>query len=175
MERLITIVKFLKKVFLIVTLCSCVTYIAVLNLDQLKQPDIATAKRQEHGTILWNLTHSSMRRIPRTINIKRMLTNTQTEQEYNSRSNIILFWTFQHMVEHVDLKLNCTDKVHFDCGLYQCDVTANGTYLNQSKVIVFKPRATASKMKSSDGVTPQDLVVFSLAGNRFEVYPARNL
>ena len=61
-----------------------------------------------------------------------------------TKESIILFWTFNYFSHALGLDTG-TDMVHFDCGHYMCGVTKNRTYLKQSHVIVFNPRASKGR------------------------------
>ena len=58
--------------------------------------------------------------------------------------SLILFWTFNYFSKKLGLDSD-TDINYFECGRYKCGVTKNRTYLKQSHVIIFNPRASKGK------------------------------
>ena len=64
---------------------------------------------------------------------------SRTDTITSPRKGIILFWNSYWLSSGVGLDRVKT--VPYDCGVYQCNVTKDRSYLPQSHVIIFNPRA----------------------------------
>ena len=76
---------------------------------------------------------------------RKQMESIPTESSQNSentgpRKGIILFWNSYWLTSGVGL--DGVRTISFDCGVYQCNVTKDRSFLNQSHVIILNPRET---------------------------------
>ena len=65
--------------------------------------------------------------------------DSRIDTNTSRRKGIILFWNSYWLTSGVGLDRVRT--VSYDCGVYQCNVTKDRSFLHQSNVIIFNPRA----------------------------------
>ena len=66
--------------------------------------------------------------------------DSKTDKNTSPRQGIILVWNSYFLTSRVGL--DSVRTIHYDCGVYQCNVTKDRSYLNQSHVIILNPRVT---------------------------------
>ena len=66
--------------------------------------------------------------------------SSQNSENTGPRKGIILFWNSYWLTSGVGL--DGVRTISFDCGVYQCNVTKDRSFLNQSHVIILNPRET---------------------------------